>query len=115
MSEKDRVILTPGACFDHDLENYYIEVELPRGYFHYFVSSFLFSLSCGCMHAHTGAQTEEAQRAAATLIAEKIISSFKKRLRSEAIMCCSWAVGRRSGNSNSYPGCPYRNVQHQIW
>ncbi len=27
--EKDRVILTPGACFDHDLENYYIEVELP--------------------------------------------------------------------------------------
>lgn len=29
MSEKDRVLLTPGACFDHDLENYYIEVELP--------------------------------------------------------------------------------------
>ena len=29
MSEKERVILTPGACFDHDLENYYIEVELP--------------------------------------------------------------------------------------
>jgi HSP20 family molecular chaperone IbpA len=27
--DKDRVILTPGACFDHDLENYYIEVELP--------------------------------------------------------------------------------------
>ncbi len=29
MSEKNRVILTPGACFDHDLENYYITVELP--------------------------------------------------------------------------------------
>jgi HSP20 family molecular chaperone IbpA len=29
VSEKDRVILTPGACFNHDLENYYIEVELP--------------------------------------------------------------------------------------
>jgi HSP20 family molecular chaperone IbpA len=29
MSEKDKVILTPSACFDHDLEKYYIEVELP--------------------------------------------------------------------------------------
>lgn len=29
MSEKDRVILTPNACFDHDLDNYYIEIELP--------------------------------------------------------------------------------------
>lgn len=29
MSENDRVILTPGACFGHDLENYHIEVELP--------------------------------------------------------------------------------------
>jgi HSP20 family protein len=29
MSEKDRVILTPSACFDHDTENYYVEVELP--------------------------------------------------------------------------------------
>jgi HSP20 family protein len=27
--EKDRLVLTPNACFDHDLENYYIEVELP--------------------------------------------------------------------------------------
>jgi HSP20 family molecular chaperone IbpA len=27
--EKDRVVLTPSACFDHDLENYYVEVELP--------------------------------------------------------------------------------------
>lgn len=23
------MIITPGACFSHDLENYYIEVELP--------------------------------------------------------------------------------------
>jgi HSP20 family molecular chaperone IbpA len=29
MSERDRVILTPSACFDHDLKNYNIEVELP--------------------------------------------------------------------------------------
>lgn len=31
MPKKDnnRVILTPNACFDHDLENYYVEVELP--------------------------------------------------------------------------------------
>jgi HSP20 family protein len=29
MPKKEKIILTPGACFDHDLENYYIEVELP--------------------------------------------------------------------------------------
>ncbi|MDH5391305.1 MAG: Hsp20/alpha crystallin family protein [Candidatus Bathyarchaeota archaeon] len=29
MSERKRPVLTPGACFDHNLENYYIEVELP--------------------------------------------------------------------------------------
>lgn len=29
MSEKTKPVLTPGACFDHDLENYYITVELP--------------------------------------------------------------------------------------
>ena len=29
MSEKSRPVLKPGACFHHDLENYYIEVELP--------------------------------------------------------------------------------------
>jgi len=29
MSEKSRPVLEPGACFHHDLENYYIEVELP--------------------------------------------------------------------------------------
>ena len=29
MSEKGAVIITPRACFNHDLENYYIEVELP--------------------------------------------------------------------------------------
>lgn len=29
MSERDSVILTPIACFDHNLGNYYIEVELP--------------------------------------------------------------------------------------
>ena len=29
MSQKDRLVITPAACFDHDLENYYIEVELP--------------------------------------------------------------------------------------
>ena len=29
MSERRRPVFTPGACFDHDLENDYIEVELP--------------------------------------------------------------------------------------
>jgi HSP20 family molecular chaperone IbpA len=29
MSERRRPVFTPGACFDHDLEHYYIEVELP--------------------------------------------------------------------------------------
>jgi len=29
MSERKRPVFTPGACFDHDLENYYVEVELP--------------------------------------------------------------------------------------
>ncbi|MCW4021203.1 MAG: Hsp20/alpha crystallin family protein [Candidatus Bathyarchaeota archaeon] len=27
--EKERWALTPRVCFDHDLENYYVEVELP--------------------------------------------------------------------------------------
>jgi HSP20 family molecular chaperone IbpA len=29
VSKKDRTIITPRTCFNHDLENYYIEVELP--------------------------------------------------------------------------------------
>jgi HSP20 family molecular chaperone IbpA len=29
VSEKDRAVILPRACFNHDLENYYIEVELP--------------------------------------------------------------------------------------
>jgi HSP20 family protein len=29
VSEKDRVVLTPAACFGHDLENYYVDIELP--------------------------------------------------------------------------------------
>ncbi len=29
MSKKTKPVVTPGACFDHDLENYYITVELP--------------------------------------------------------------------------------------
>ena len=29
MSEEDRPILTPNACFSHDQEDYHIEIELP--------------------------------------------------------------------------------------
>lgn len=30
MSEKEtKPVLTPTVCFDHDLENYYVQVELP--------------------------------------------------------------------------------------
>jgi len=29
MSERDRVILTPSACFNHGRENYNIEIALP--------------------------------------------------------------------------------------
>ena len=29
ISERRRPVFTPGACFDHDLEDYHIEVELP--------------------------------------------------------------------------------------
>ena len=27
--KKNKIVLTPNACFDHDLDNYYITVELP--------------------------------------------------------------------------------------
>jgi len=27
--KKNKIVLSPDVCFDHDLENYYIQVELP--------------------------------------------------------------------------------------
>lgn len=29
MPEKSKPALTPAACFDHDSENYYVQIELP--------------------------------------------------------------------------------------
>ena len=29
MSEKTKAVFTPAVCFDHDLENYYVQIELP--------------------------------------------------------------------------------------